>query len=319
MPRKEAAIQGAREIAFAVLAMTLTLASVFAPLAFATGRTGTAVHRVRAHARRRGAGLRLRRADALADDVLAAAQARGEAFVRLQPDRGLDRRPHQRLSARARRRRCARAGWWSSRWIGGAWRGRRVLPAAQGRALADRGPRRRLRPRHRAAGLDAAVHRGPDPSDRGVVRAAFRRAPRTPRSPAFRPWSTAMRCCASSPGRSARASSSRSPRSCVRSSRRSPARSPSRSTRRRSASRSARTPIDYIVMSQMPYAELQRLVDRFLDELRKEPAHPEPADRPAAQHAGGARRDQPRQALRHRRRRSTPSGARSRPCSAAGR
>ncbi len=40
IPRKKAAIQGAREIAFAVLAMTLTLASVFAPLAFATGRTG---------------------------------------------------------------------------------------------------------------------------------------------------------------------------------------------------------------------------------------------------------------------------------------
>jgi multidrug efflux pump len=31
---------GSREIAFAVIAMTLTLASVFAPLAFATGRTG---------------------------------------------------------------------------------------------------------------------------------------------------------------------------------------------------------------------------------------------------------------------------------------
>src|SRR6266566_2699536 len=40
MPRKEAAMQGAREIAFAVIAMTLTLTSVFAPLAFATGRTG---------------------------------------------------------------------------------------------------------------------------------------------------------------------------------------------------------------------------------------------------------------------------------------
>ncbi len=40
IPRRQAAIQGAREIAFAVLAMTLTLASVFAPLAFATGRTG---------------------------------------------------------------------------------------------------------------------------------------------------------------------------------------------------------------------------------------------------------------------------------------
>jgi multidrug efflux pump len=40
IPPRQAAIQGSREIAFAVLAMTLTLASVFAPLAFATGRTG---------------------------------------------------------------------------------------------------------------------------------------------------------------------------------------------------------------------------------------------------------------------------------------
>jgi len=40
MPRRKAAIQGAREIGFAIVAMTLTLASVFAPLAFATGRTG---------------------------------------------------------------------------------------------------------------------------------------------------------------------------------------------------------------------------------------------------------------------------------------
>ncbi len=40
MSRVEAAILGSREIVFAVIAMTLTLASVFAPLAFATGRTG---------------------------------------------------------------------------------------------------------------------------------------------------------------------------------------------------------------------------------------------------------------------------------------
>jgi multidrug efflux pump len=39
-PRRAAAMQGAKEIAFAVIAMTLTLTSVFAPLAFATGRTG---------------------------------------------------------------------------------------------------------------------------------------------------------------------------------------------------------------------------------------------------------------------------------------
>jgi multidrug efflux pump len=40
MPRMEASLLGAREIAFAVLAMTITLAAVYAPLAFATGRTG---------------------------------------------------------------------------------------------------------------------------------------------------------------------------------------------------------------------------------------------------------------------------------------
>ena len=40
IPRMQAALQGAREIAFAVIAMTLTLTAVFAPLAFATGRTG---------------------------------------------------------------------------------------------------------------------------------------------------------------------------------------------------------------------------------------------------------------------------------------
>ncbi|MDQ6619352.1 MAG: efflux RND transporter permease subunit [Pseudomonadota bacterium] len=40
MPKKQAAIHGAREIGFAIVAMTLTLTSVFAPLAFATGRTG---------------------------------------------------------------------------------------------------------------------------------------------------------------------------------------------------------------------------------------------------------------------------------------
>jgi multidrug efflux pump len=36
----EAAIQGAREVGFAVVAMTLTLAAVYAPLAFTPGRTG---------------------------------------------------------------------------------------------------------------------------------------------------------------------------------------------------------------------------------------------------------------------------------------
>jgi multidrug efflux pump len=40
MPPRQAAIVGSREIGFAIIAMTLTLASVYAPLAFATGRIG---------------------------------------------------------------------------------------------------------------------------------------------------------------------------------------------------------------------------------------------------------------------------------------
>jgi multidrug efflux pump len=40
MPPQGGRDQGAREIAFAVVAMTLTLAAVYAPVAFATGRTG---------------------------------------------------------------------------------------------------------------------------------------------------------------------------------------------------------------------------------------------------------------------------------------
>ncbi|MBS4017374.1 MAG: efflux RND transporter permease subunit [Dechloromonas sp.] len=40
MSRREAAFKGAKEIGFAVVAMTLTLAAVYAPVAFMTGRTG---------------------------------------------------------------------------------------------------------------------------------------------------------------------------------------------------------------------------------------------------------------------------------------
>ncbi len=40
MPRLQAALKGAKEIGFAVVAMTITLAAVYAPVAFMTGRTG---------------------------------------------------------------------------------------------------------------------------------------------------------------------------------------------------------------------------------------------------------------------------------------
>jgi len=40
MPPFQAALQGSREIGFAIVAMTLTLVAVYVPLAFSTGRTG---------------------------------------------------------------------------------------------------------------------------------------------------------------------------------------------------------------------------------------------------------------------------------------
>ena len=40
MPPLEAALKGSKEIGFAIIAMTLTLAAVFTPVAFSTGRTG---------------------------------------------------------------------------------------------------------------------------------------------------------------------------------------------------------------------------------------------------------------------------------------
>jgi multidrug efflux pump len=40
MPPYQAALQGSKEIGFAIIAMTLTLAAVYVPLAFSTGRTG---------------------------------------------------------------------------------------------------------------------------------------------------------------------------------------------------------------------------------------------------------------------------------------
>jgi multidrug efflux pump len=36
----QAALKGSREVGFAIIAMTMTLVAVYAPLAFATGRTG---------------------------------------------------------------------------------------------------------------------------------------------------------------------------------------------------------------------------------------------------------------------------------------
>ena len=71
----DASLKGAREIAGPVIAMTITLAAVYAPIGFVTGLTGALFQRIRLHARRRGRRVGHHRADAVADDVLAAAEA----------------------------------------------------------------------------------------------------------------------------------------------------------------------------------------------------------------------------------------------------
>ena len=89
MDRIPAAIKGIKEIGFAVVAMTLTLTAVYAPLAFATGRTGRLFIEFALTLAGR-AGLGLRRADAVADDVQQAAEARGKARPPVHDGRRLD-------------------------------------------------------------------------------------------------------------------------------------------------------------------------------------------------------------------------------------
>ena len=100
MPPVKAALVGSREISFAIIAMTITLAAVYAPIGFMTGIDRTAVHRVRLDARRRGDRLRLRRADAVADDVLEAVEAPGPSQSLLSHHRAIPERDHRRLPRR---------------------------------------------------------------------------------------------------------------------------------------------------------------------------------------------------------------------------
>ena len=83
----EAALMGAREIVGPVIAMTITLAAVYAPIGLLSGLTGDAVPRVRLHAGRRRDHLGHHRAHALADDVLGAAHPRDVARLVRTPGR----------------------------------------------------------------------------------------------------------------------------------------------------------------------------------------------------------------------------------------
>ncbi len=70
-PRRRAALDGAKEIGFAVVATTIALVAVFVPVAFLTGHGRAALQRVRHLGRGGGAHLGIRGADAHADALLA--------------------------------------------------------------------------------------------------------------------------------------------------------------------------------------------------------------------------------------------------------
>ena len=162
----QAAMKGAREIAFAIVAMTITLAAVYAPIAFQTGRTGR---------------LFIEFALTLAGAVLVS----GFVALSLSPmmcslllkhserhnivyrviERGLNG-----LTAGYRRvLRLALVGAPCHRPGGAAGRRRRLraVHPAPLRAVADRGPRHHPGHRQRARGQHDRLHRPLRPSDRG--------------------------------------------------------------------------------------------------------------------------------------------------------
>ena len=99
----DAAIQGAHEIALPVVAMTITLAAVYAPIGFVSGVTGALFREFAFTLAGRGRRLRLHRADPVADDVLEAAAPRDRAERRSARFVDRDFRPSApRLSAPAR-------------------------------------------------------------------------------------------------------------------------------------------------------------------------------------------------------------------------
>ena len=194
MSRLDAALAGAKEIAFAVVAMTITLAAVYAPLAFATGRTGRLF--IEFALALSGAVLvsGLRGPDALADDVLEAPAPRDQAQRHLQRDRGLLPRPHRRTTG-------ARSAWalhhrsGSSRPPRSSRHERRPVQEPALGARAHRGSRRRLQLRLRAGGLHGPLHRRQPQARRGSSTGRFPRCGPSTRWPASRRWPTGSPSC----------------------------------------------------------------------------------------------------------------------------
>ena len=156
----QAALQGSKEIGFAVIAMTITLATVFTPLVFMTGRTGQLFTEF---ALTVSAAVLVSGFVALyahADDVLEAAQAPCLAQRDLQPVRALLRGDEQRLPLHpARYAACALGRGRRVRSGDRRARHARLAAPAQGRVVSGRGSRDVHDVRDRPGRLHHAVHR----------------------------------------------------------------------------------------------------------------------------------------------------------------
>ena len=183
----QAALVGSKEIGFAVLAMTITLAAVYAPIGFMTGRTGklfTEFAWTLAGAVLVSGFVALSLSPMMCSKMLRHEEKHN---VALPGDRARHRRRDQRLSAGARgdARRALAGGA-----RGPADRRLQLFPVhhAEVGAVADRGPRRVHGHRPRPRRLDPRLHRPLRQADRG---ASTRRCPRSSSiswSPAI-PWS----------------------------------------------------------------------------------------------------------------------------------
>ena len=93
-PPMQAAFDGSKEVAFTIVAMTVSLVAIFIPVLFMGGLVGRLLERVRGHDRRRDhrVGLRLDQPDADAVQPLPEAAAQPAPRPALQPDRAAVRR-----------------------------------------------------------------------------------------------------------------------------------------------------------------------------------------------------------------------------------
>ena len=162
----QAALKGVKEIGFAVVAMTLTLAAVFAPLAFTPGRTGRLFVEF---------ALTLAGAVIVSGFVaLTLTPMMCSKLLRHDPKPGRFERGMEAVLDRGDRRLLRRAAMGARAPLGRAGRdagvGRRQLVSVQGReerACAARRSRRDPHDRQRPRRCDARIHRALPARDRG--------------------------------------------------------------------------------------------------------------------------------------------------------